>query len=108
DGGRIAFGSERNGATNVYVLEVANGSVSRLSTGPGTDGEPAWLGDGRLVYVNWTDGVPRLCWLDPAAPASVHAIDLGPGRPARARADHVIVAARAAARARCSNEHGRS
>ena len=82
DGGRIAFASERNGATNVYVLEVANGSVSRLSTGPGTDGEPAWLGDGRLVYVNWTDGVPRLCWLDPAAPDSVHAIDLGPGAPA--------------------------
>lgn len=79
DGGRIAFASERNGATNVYLLQVASGSVSQLSTGPGTDGEPAWLGDGRLVYVNWIDGVPRLCWLDPAAPDSVHAIDVGPG-----------------------------
>ena len=60
----------------------SSGAVTRLTGGLGTDGEPAWLSDGRVVYVDWLNGVPELFWLDPAAPDSAqHVIDVGPGVP---------------------------
>jgi len=83
DGRRIAFASERNGVTHLYILDLASRAVTSLGggSGAGTHGEPAWLSDGRLVYVDWRSGVPQLYWLDPAAPDATHAIDVGPGAP---------------------------
>jgi Tol biopolymer transport system component len=83
DGQRIAFASERNGATQLYLLDVASGVVRLLKGAPGggTHGEPTWLSDGRVVYMDWGGGVTGLYWLDPAAPDAAHTIDLGPGVP---------------------------
>jgi hypothetical protein len=64
------------------VERVRHRDCLRLLTDrPGTDASPAWLADGRLVYVAWVSNVPRLRWLDPASPATVHDIDIGPGTP---------------------------
>ena len=81
DGSRIAFASEKNGATQLYLFDLASGVVRLLKGAPGTHGEPAWVSDGRVVYMDWVNGVPGLYWLDPAAPASAHAIDVGSGVP---------------------------
>jgi Tol biopolymer transport system component len=77
----VAFATDRTGDTEIYLLEVATGALSRLTDRPGDDGQPAWVADGRLVYVAWISGSPRLRWLDPAAPDQVHDIDVGPGEP---------------------------
>jgi Tol biopolymer transport system component len=81
DGTRVAFATNRTGDTEIYQLEVATGALTRLTDRVGSDGQPAWVADGRLVYVAWTDGVPGLRWLDPETPHDVYAIDVGPGEP---------------------------
>src|SRR6267142_1832005 len=55
DGRRIAFASERNGVTHLYILDLASRAVTALGggSGAGTHGEPAWVSDSRLVYVDW-------------------------------------------------------
>jgi len=81
DGAWVAFVSDRTGDTELHVLEVATGALSQLTNRPGSDGHPTWVPDGRLVYVAWTDGTPRLRWLDPQVPDVIHEIDVGPGEP---------------------------
>ena len=81
DGTWIAYASNRSGETEIYAYELATGSNVQLTDRPETDGRPAWLDDGRLVYVSWTGGTPELRWLDPAEPGVTHEIDIGPGDP---------------------------
>jgi TolB protein len=81
DGEWVAFATNRAGDTEIYLFEVATGALSRLTDRPGSDGQPTWVPDGRLVYVAWTDGAPGLRWLDPETPDVVHDIDIGPGEP---------------------------
>ena len=52
DGGRIAFTSDRGGATRVLVLNVPTGHVEPVGRGR----EPAWSADGRLAIAT-ADGV---------------------------------------------------
>lgn len=92
DGARIAFASNRDGDPAVYVVPVAGGAVTRLSERPGTEAEPAWTADGRLVYVEMLTGsadgrTSRLVWIDPADPSRVHAIPVAgsPRNPASPR-----------------------
>ena len=77
----VAFASNRSGNTDIYAYELATGTNVRLTDRPDTDGRPAWLDDGRLVYVAWTSGTPQLRWLDPDEPGVTHEIDIGPGEP---------------------------
>lgn len=81
DGEWVAFASDRTGDTEIYAYELASGDLVRLTDRPGPDGRPAWLDDGRLVYVEWTGGNARLRWLDPAYPGVSHDIDIGLGDP---------------------------
>jgi Tol biopolymer transport system component len=81
DGAWVAFATDRPGDTEIYLLEVATGELRRLTNRPESDGQPTWVPDGRLVYVAWTGGSPRLRWLDPQVPNEVHDIDVGPGEP---------------------------
>ncbi len=75
DGTRLAFSSDRSGQTDIYVVVLSSGTVTRLTT-MGNVGQPAWLADGRLLFVQTTGGgsTSGLFWLDPASPATVHAI----------------------------------
>jgi eukaryotic-like serine/threonine-protein kinase len=49
DGRRIAFNSDRAGAMNIWVFEVASGQARPLTEGPGGDFQPSWAPDGRSV-----------------------------------------------------------
>lgn len=82
DGTRVAFASNRDGDTEVYVVTLATGAVVRLTNRVGSDAQPAWTADGRIVFVAVVNGEARLRWLDPADPAQVFDIDTGTG-PAR-------------------------
>jgi Tol biopolymer transport system component len=75
DGTRLAFSSDRSGQTDLYVVVLSSATVTRLTT-MGNVGQPAWLADGRLLFVQTTGGgsTSGLFWLDPASPATVHAI----------------------------------
>jgi Tol biopolymer transport system component len=84
DGEHVAFSSTRGGGpAQLYLVEVATGTVHRLTHSDGTDGEPAWTADGRLVYVAFDGAASELRWLDPAAPAVSHRIPAGAGAPRR-------------------------
>ena len=81
DGSRVAFATDRTGDTEIHLFQVTSGALTQLTDRPGPDGQPTWVGDGRLVYVAWIEGTPHLRWLDPESPDEVHDIDIGPGEP---------------------------
>ena len=80
DGTLVAFASTRagGGATNIYTVNVATHEISQQTHGSQTDGQPAALPDGRIVYVSWVGATPQLRWLDPATRA-VGNVSPGPG-----------------------------
>ena len=65
DGRRIAFASNRTGDVELFLLELESGEVTRLTNREGSDGQPTWLPDGRIVYVAFAEATPELRWLDP-------------------------------------------
>ena len=80
DGALVAFASTRagGGGTNIYTVNVASHQITQQTHGSTTDGQPAALPDGRIVYVSWVGGTPELRWLDPATQA-VGNVSPGPG-----------------------------
>jgi Tol biopolymer transport system component len=75
DGSTLAFASARPGAPGLYRVDAASASIAWLVRG--SEGEPSWTADGRIVYTHSTDGIGRLRWVDPADPAVTHDIDTG-------------------------------
>jgi hypothetical protein len=63
-------------------------TVRRLDASPASDGEAAWLADGRVVFVLAVGtATAQLAWLDPAHGDSVTVIAItGSGAPAHPRA----------------------
>jgi eukaryotic-like serine/threonine-protein kinase len=49
DGARVAFNSDRATDMNVWVCELADGSLRQLTRGPGGDFQPRFLPDGSAV-----------------------------------------------------------
>ncbi len=82
DGSRIVFASNRTGDTELYILTVGTGAITRLTTRTGSDGAPTWLKDGRIVYTCIQGSQFRLCIVDPANPAGASII------PTPNQADH--------------------
>lgn len=94
DGQQVAFASTREGDAAIFTVRLSSGQMTKLSTRVGTEAEPAWTADGRLVYVEFTPAsggsgaITRLVWIDPADPATIHPIPvtgLTPRRPASPR-----------------------
>lgn len=79
DGKTLAFVSNRSGAVEIYLLNVATGGVTQLTSGAGTKAQPAWTPDGRIVYTETLNGATHLRWIDPAAPGTTYLIDTGAG-----------------------------
>jgi Tol biopolymer transport system component len=81
DGRMLAFTSDRagGGLTRIYLMQLSNGAVTRLTFGALSVGQPAWTADGRLVFTEFTAAGGQLRWLDPASPGVVHAIPTGAG-----------------------------
>ena len=57
DGTKIAFHSQRNGNTDIYLLDVADGNVRRLTTHENSDLFPVWSPDNRqLAFYSTRNG----------------------------------------------------
>lgn len=57
DGARIAFSSDRDGNSEVYVMNTDGSGQARLTTNPASDSEPAWSPDGtKIVFATDRDG----------------------------------------------------
>jgi TolB protein len=88
DGQRVAFASTREGDAAIFMVNPATGGITKLSTRAGTEAEPTWTADGRIVYVEFSpNGVTRLVWIHHLFPAQVTAIPLtgNPRRPSAIR-----------------------
>jgi Tol biopolymer transport system component len=51
DGRRIAFDAAPEGQTDIYVVEVASKTVTRLTSAPSHEAVPSWSRDGHSIYV---------------------------------------------------------
>jgi len=49
DGTRIAFSSDRDGNTEIYIMNSDGSSASRLTTSPFSDNQPSFSPDGRSI-----------------------------------------------------------
>lgn len=74
DGDRLAFVSTRDGNAEIYVLDVGDGDVTRVTRHEGSDEHPSWSPDGaRLAFVSDRDGGRRV-WvatIDDPGPVAV-------------------------------------
>jgi Tol biopolymer transport system component len=65
-GDRIAFVSERGGASQIWVADVTNGRLvgkpRRLTTTTGSDLYPEWSPDGREILFSRSDGTSSDLW----------------------------------------------
>ena len=50
DGRSFAFAATINANTDLYVVPLAGGPPTQLTTGPAIEIEPEWSGDGRWIY----------------------------------------------------------
>ncbi|MGE5562971.1 MAG: S41 family peptidase [Bacillota bacterium] len=50
DGRRLAFNSTRGGSSNIYVLDLTSGAITRLTYADANEQLDGWSGDGRWVY----------------------------------------------------------
>jgi Tol biopolymer transport system component len=96
DAATVAFASSRDGDVGLFAASGTPGaeSVHRLDVAPANDGQPAWLPDGRLVFVSavGTDSA-HLAWLDPAIGSTATRIPLGgSGSPAHPKFAPPVVA----------------
>ncbi len=61
DGSRIAFLSDRDGATDLYVVSADGGSDVRLTRTPEQESQPQWAPDGKEIWFSvFADGASRL------------------------------------------------
>ena len=63
DGTRAAAALQDGGNVDVWVSELARGTLTRLTTDEGFDGNPLWSPDGRRVaFLSTRNGQPELFW----------------------------------------------
>jgi Tol biopolymer transport system component len=72
---KIAFHTTRSGGNEIWITDPTGATATKLVDGAA----PAWLPDGRLVFVRFTGTTGSLFWVDPANPSTVHPIEFGGG-----------------------------
>lgn len=83
DGTRLAYVATVDDDAEIFVRRLSDGETTRVTHRPGTDAQPTWTDDGRLVWTEFTGSAARLRRIDLAAPDTVHTIDVGSGVPQR-------------------------
>lgn len=73
DGTKIAFGSNRDGNGEVYVMDPNGANVVRLTTNAAEDGQPAWKPDGtKIAFVSNRDGNAEIYLMNPDGTGQVN------------------------------------
>ena len=80
EGTLLAFVSGANGGARVAMLDVAQHKVNFLTTAGAQNGQPTWLADSAIVFLQ-RGATPALAVINPLAPLTVQLIDVGPGTP---------------------------
>jgi TolB protein len=87
DGSRIAFLSDRDGATDVYVISADGTGELRLTEAPETETRPQWSRDGKEIwFAVFANDVSSL-WAVDAAGRSRRSLGHVPGRAMRLSSD---------------------
>lgn len=77
DGGRIAFGAEREGNWDVYTVDAGGGNLRRVTHDAAKDRQPSWSPDGRsIAFVS-----------DRSENADIYVVSVEGGEPRRLTAD---------------------
>lgn len=74
DGGKLAFTSNRSGNTNIYVLDLATGTTTRLTYAEAGEELDAWSADGKWLY--FSSGLQ-----DPGGRANIFRVSAAGGTP---------------------------
>ncbi|MEP7065721.1 MAG: DPP IV N-terminal domain-containing protein, partial [Gemmatimonadota bacterium] len=80
DGSQLAFMSNRNGGTNLYLLNLATGALRRLTFGDGVDQLDAWSRNGKWLYFSTTTN-------DISGMSDVYRVSVDGGTPTPVAAD---------------------
>jgi Tol biopolymer transport system component/tRNA A-37 threonylcarbamoyl transferase component Bud32 len=63
DGRRLALEVSLGGATEIYIFDIASGTLAPLTTDGSYNANPEWTPDGkRVLYSSMRDGRPALWW----------------------------------------------
>lgn len=60
DGRRLAYTSSRDGAANIYVMDLSNGRSQQITRHWAIDTEPNWLDNQNLVFTSGRSGRPQI------------------------------------------------
>jgi Tol biopolymer transport system component len=74
DGARITYAAATAGTTEIYVRDIGSATAIKLTTLGGSNGQPTFLSDGRIVFTSFSGGTSSLRWIDPAVPSVQHTI----------------------------------
>ena len=82
DGKRLAFVAAGATTSQLFVLELQTGAITKITNETQSVGHPAWLGDGRLLFTRFDgNNATSLCWLDPITPTAINVIPIAGADP---------------------------
>jgi hypothetical protein len=78
----LAFASWVDGNTDIYVIKSNGAGLTRLTTAPGDDVEPAWSpGGAKIAFSSQRDGNPEIYVMDASGANQVRLTTLGGSHP---------------------------
>lgn len=84
DGAHLAYVSAVGDDAEIFLYRFADRATLRVTNRAGTDAQPTWTADGRLVWTEFTGGnQARLRWAFVNDLANPRTIDVGAGTPQR-------------------------
>lgn len=60
DGRRLALSLSHRGSPDIYIVNVASGQMSQLTTAPSIETEAAWLDDNTVAFTSNRSGTPQI------------------------------------------------